>query len=116
MKRREIIAVLLIALSVACCLIGLAGRPGGEVSCFTATGRSGAFEKPAMPDGTVSVNFGDSEELMKLPGIGETMAQAIITERETNGFFHYPEDLLAVKGIGVAKLSGIRALLDMAEE
>ena len=33
------------------------------------------------------------------------------TERETNGGFVYPEDLMAVKGIGKKKMEAIRPLL-----
>lgn len=33
-------------------------------------------------------------------GVGEVIAQRIIEEREENGPFYYPEDLMNVKGIG----------------
>ena len=39
-------------------------------------------------------------ELDTLPGVGEVIAQRIIEEREENGPFYYPEDLMNVKGIG----------------
>lgn len=116
MKRREVIAWVMVILSLGCCLMSLRGRPSGEIGRFIPAGRSGDYKTPEKPEGTVSLNFGDAGELMKLPGIGESMASAIISERERNGFFHYPEDLLSVKGIGKAKLSKMRALLDMAEK
>ena len=48
-----------------------------------------------------------------MPGIGETIACLIIEEREENGYFQYPEDLTAVKGIGIKKMEQIRPLLLM---
>ena len=36
----------------------------------------------------------------------------MIEERERNGPFHYPEDLLSVKGIGTGKLEKIISLIN----
>ena len=69
-----------------------------------------------LPHGTVDVNGADLYELTELPGVGETLAQAIIDERNAHGAFHYPEDLLAVRGIGVKKLEGFRDWLDLSGE
>ena len=51
-------------------------------------------------EGAVNVNTAGVDELTAIPGVGPTLAQAIIEERITHGFFYYPEDLLCVKGIG----------------
>ena len=59
----------------------------------------------------IHINQADVFALSKLPGIGSTYAQRIIDEREANGPFHYPEDLLSVRGIGEKRLSAIRDLL-----
>ena len=69
-----------------------------------------------LPQGTVDVNGADLYELTELPGIGETLAQAIIDERNAHGAFRYPEDLLAVRGIGAKKLEGFRDWLDLSGE
>ncbi len=75
---------------------------------------------PAEPiprqSGWVDVNHGDLQELTKLPGIGETLARAIIDERESRGLFRYPEDLMSVRGIGEKKLAGFYDMLDLSEE
>ena len=73
-------------------------------------------EPIARQSGWVSVNHGTVEELAELPGIGETLAQAIIDEREARGLFRYPEDLVSVRGIGEKKLAGFYDLLDLSEE
>jgi competence protein ComEA len=60
-------------------------------------------------------NTGDSEKLQELPGIGETLASLIITERE-NGKFLFPEDIVSVKGIGAKKLEQLRAWMTIEPE
>ena len=58
-------------------------------------------------DSLVDVNTAGLDELMTLPGIGEVRAQAILDDREANGPYSRPEDLIRVKGIGEGILSGI---------
>ena len=48
----------------------------------------------------VKVNHATKEELMTLPNIGPSKADAIIQYREENGMFQKPEDLMEVSGIG----------------
>lgn len=50
-------------------------------------------------DGLVNINTADSDELMTLPGIGESRAQDIISYRETHGSFRTKEELKNVPGI-----------------
>jgi competence protein ComEA len=56
----------------------------------------------------IAVNRASKEELMELPGIGESKASAIIEYREQHGPFRTAEDLLEVKGIGPTMLENIR--------
>ncbi len=70
----------------------------------------------ALQSGEVNVNRADEAALMELPGIGPVLAEAIVKEREAHGTFFYPEDLMAVKGIGQSRLDAIRELLDLEEE
>ena len=73
-----------------------------------------SFGPVQVPNGWLSVNEAGTDELVELKGIGETLASFIIEERERNGMFYYPEDLLAVKGIGPAKLGQIREELNFS--
>ena len=57
------------------------------------------------------INTGDAGSLGNLPGIGPVTAEAIIKEREENGLFIFPEELVSVHGIGEAKMAQIRELL-----
>ncbi|MBQ1306080.1 MAG: helix-hairpin-helix domain-containing protein [Erysipelotrichales bacterium] len=49
--------------------------------------------------GKVSINTGTKEELMRVNGIGEGKAEAIIAYREEHGLFQCLEDLMKIKGI-----------------
>jgi competence protein ComEA len=82
---------------------------GGQAAAAVYTARGGAPEYiyPPMPDGEININTADKDTLMLLPGVGETIASEIIKEREASGPFHFPADLLAVKGIGAKKLEGM---------
>lgn len=69
---------------------------------------------PLQTSGTIAINTADAEDLQELPGVGETMAQNILDERDAHGSFYYPEDLLTVRGIGEKKLSGLIPWLDFS--
>jgi competence protein ComEA len=58
--------------------------------------------------GRLDLNRATAAELDELKGIGPSKAQAIVEDRESNGFFSSVEDLLRVKGIGEKLLAGIK--------
>ncbi|WP_369413351.1 ComEA family DNA-binding protein [Microbulbifer guangxiensis] len=63
---------------------------------------------------TVNVNSASAEELAeKLDGVGESRAQGIVEYREEHGPFTSVEQLLEVKGIGVATLDKNRARIQL---
>lgn len=107
-------------LLLAACLLLLVWQaiPGQQTERLVvpATGRSAAVEAIPLPQGEICVNTLDAEALTALPGIGPVLAQAIVSERQQGGPFHYPEDLLTVRGIGQGKLEDVRHMLDLREE
>lgn len=66
------------------------------VFCFLM-GVSGNLALAAVVD----VNTADVKELTKIPGVGKVMAERIVTERTSGGYFKDLQDLQKrVKGIG----------------
>lgn len=61
--------------------------------------------------GPVNLNTATEDELDGLPGVGPTTAAAIVSHREKVGLFASVDDLLDVRGIGTAKLEGLRDLV-----
>ncbi|GGO72021.1 helix-hairpin-helix domain-containing protein [Bowmanella pacifica] len=48
----------------------------------------------------ININTASAKELMKLPGIGKSKAEAIVKYRQDNGDFQSIEDLAKIQGIG----------------
>lgn len=72
---------------------------------------SGAASGPdvgASSSGVININTATAEELDSLPGIGPSTAAAIVEDRERNGPFVNPEDLMRVSGIGEGKFSKLK--------
>lgn len=59
----------------------------------------------------IDLNSATMEELMALPGIGETYARRILDYREKNGPYRAVEELLNVDGIGESRLESIYDLV-----
>lgn len=59
----------------------------------------------------IDLNRASAEQLDRLPGVGPSTAAAIIAHRDEIGRFVGEEDLLAVPGIGAAKVAAWRGLI-----
>ncbi len=66
-------------------------------------------------DGKININTASAALLTQLPGIGQTTAERIVAYREENGPFTAPEELLAVSGIGKAKLEALREYITIGD-
>jgi competence protein ComEA len=60
------------------------------------------------PSGLVSLNTATPAELETLPGIGPTLAEAIIAERERRGGFRSVNELRDVRGIGEKRFADLK--------
>jgi competence protein ComEA len=67
--------------------------------------------KKALPPGErIDLNRASVSELMRLPGVGEKRAQAILAHRAKQPF-RKPDDVLAVKGLGPAWFAKVKGSL-----
>lgn len=80
-------------------------------SVVAGGGATSAGEGDAAPVELIDLNTATLAELDTLPGVGPATAQAILEERDRRGGFSAVEDLLDVRGIGEAKLAGLRDLV-----
>ena len=63
------------------------------------------------PAGLVDINSADIATLEGLPGIGPSLARAIVDERERSGPFRGVDDLNRVSGLGPARIDALRDLV-----
>ncbi len=59
----------------------------------------------------MNLNTATAAELEVLPGIGPTLAGAIVAEREKRGRFESVEDLKQVRGIGEQRFADLKELV-----
>ena len=71
-------------------------------------GVGGAEGGRGAGSGTVDINTADAASLESLPGIGPSLAAAIVEHRRRHGPFASVDDLIDVSGIGPVKLEQIR--------
>jgi competence ComEA-like helix-hairpin-helix protein len=111
-KLRKRIGLILLPTAILMLLAGLLPLRTPSGANYTGTARN-----PALPEQLILLseqdgfNTGNTETLSDYPGIGKATAAAILADRKENGRFWFPEDILAVKGIGEKKLEQIRPLM-----
>ena len=113
---------LICLLPVVCALLllmnllpGVVGRH--EPDIYTAKGIQTEIKPVTVPnpEDAVNINTASAAELDALPGVGPAIAQSIINEREANGPYFYPEDLMDAKGIGEGKYNAVKHLITTGE-
>ncbi len=86
---------------------GAAAGAGGAAGAGPASG------SPAGPaaGAKIDLNTAGAEQLDALPGVGPSTAAKIVADREANGPFTAPEDLMRVSGIGPKKFEALKDFL-----
>ena len=80
--------------------------------CLLVAGPALAEKKPLGPADRIYLNRASAGELMRLPGVGQRRAQAILAQRARQPFRRV-EDLLQVKGFGAKWLGRVRPHLQV---
>ena len=75
------------------------------LSVFLTASPATAGPPPATPkvaavDAKVNINTADVKELMKLSGVGRSLAEKIVQYRDAHGPFKKATDLRKVEGVG----------------
>ncbi len=70
-----------------------------------------AVSESGESTGLVNLNTASINQLMTLPGIGESKAKDIVRYREENGGFQSIEDIMKISGIKEAVFQKIRSLI-----
>ena len=100
-----ILVLLLIRIIISYCTDFI--LPPSEEYAVQVREKSDRFQTESDITDRLNLNEADFYDLIKLPGIGDKTANAILTLRSELGRFRYPEDLLLVPGIGTAKMETI---------
>lgn len=123
MKKQRFSLLLLLTIGLVIFTLGFfLGRNGGRgdvilsvpVSMHTAPAEAASpLSRESTSDtvGRVNLNTATKEELMTLPGIGQTYAEHIVDYREKYGSFSSVDQLLNVPGIGKKRLESILDLI-----
>ncbi len=64
----------------------------------------------------IDLNEADRATLLQIPGVGDKMAERIISYREAHGPFHSLQQLLEIQGIGSATLERLRPWIEVKGE
>ena len=116
MNRKAWAVGFLALLMIACVvLIVLHWQNVETVTYYRASIKPETSAEPyAWPSGAVNVNTADFDALQTLEGINRSQIEALLNDREMNGPYDFPEDLLSIKGIGEKTLQKIYDQLDFS--
>ena len=90
---------------------GVPADPAGPTNDPGAGGGAGAASGTPTASSPLDLNTATEAQLEALPGIGPSLAQAILQEREREGGFHSVDDLRRVRGIGDGRFAQIHTLV-----
>ena len=89
------------------------GEKSAELAENAAAEQLTETPQNSSENGKISLNKASKKELMTLPGIGETKANAIIEFRERYNGFVNTQELMQIKGIGEATYNKLKDLVTL---
>jgi competence ComEA-like helix-hairpin-helix protein len=101
----SLIVVVTIAVAVFASACGIAPRSSSSTVPYNVV------SPKAEQGSTININTASSQELQKLPGVGNVIAERIVAHREQYGPFRRAEHLLMVRGISDRKFRQLRAMI-----
>ena len=87
-------------------VVGIAGLSPATVSAAESPSAKVSVE-------TIHLNQATAEQLQDLPGVGPALSERIISYRDQHGPFSSVDQLVAVKGVGQAKLASFKDRLSV---
>ena len=66
---------------------------------------------PVRSQERISLNTASANELMRLPYVGQTVAQRILEYRRKHGSFRRPQDIIIIKGLSAKRYRQIAHLI-----
>ena len=108
MKKAQI-SLITVTAAFLCILLGIfIGRNiTGYVTLYSESGAASSESAAPQATGKLNLNTATVSQLQMLPGIGEVLAQNILTYRQENGPFTSTDELTNVDGIGAKRLKEI---------
>jgi competence protein ComEA len=82
-------------------------RAAAAAACLLSALPALAVKKPLAAGDRIDLNRAGVAELMRLPGVGQKKAQAIVNHRAKTPF-QRPEDVVQVKGLGPAWFAKVK--------
>jgi competence protein ComEA len=93
--------------------VAIVGAPAPAEVGSTGGAVAGSTDPAAGPPPLININTATAAELEELPGIGPTLAEAIVAERERRGGFRSVGELQDVRGIGEGRYADIKDLVSV---
>ncbi|MFA7361651.1 MAG: helix-hairpin-helix domain-containing protein [Candidatus Kapaibacterium sp.] len=85
--------------------------PDDTIKTTDSKGKTKTKKGENLAEKSININTAAKDQLVQLPGVGNSTADKIIEYRETHGSFKRIEDIMKIKGIGQKKFDKMKAFI-----